>query len=50
MLELLAARYTFLDERLARHYGIDGVRGSYFRRVELPRTARAADCWATAAS
>ena len=35
-LELLAARYTFLDERLARHYGIDGVRGSYFRRVELP--------------
>ena len=25
MLELLAARYTFLDERLARHYGIDGV-------------------------
>jgi hypothetical protein len=35
VLELLAARYTFLDERLARHYGIDGVRGSYFRRVEL---------------
>jgi hypothetical protein len=36
VLELLTARYTFLDERLARHYGIDGVRGSYFRRVELP--------------
>ncbi len=36
VIELLAARYTFLDERLARHYGIDGVRGSYFRRVELP--------------
>ena len=35
VLELLTARYTFLDERLARHYGIDGVRGSYFRRVEL---------------
>lgn len=34
--ELLAARYTFLDERLARHYGVEGVRGSYFRRVELP--------------
>jgi hypothetical protein len=36
VLELLDARYTFLDERLARHYGIDGVRGSYFRQVELP--------------
>jgi hypothetical protein len=35
VLELLSARYTFLDERLARHYGIDGVSGSYFRRVEL---------------
>ncbi len=35
VLELLTARYTFLDERLARHYGIDGVAGSYFRRVEL---------------
>jgi hypothetical protein len=36
VLELLDARHTFLDERLARHYGIAGVRGSYFRRVELP--------------
>jgi len=36
VLELLDARYTFLDERLARHYGVDGVHGSYFRRVELP--------------
>jgi hypothetical protein len=36
VLDLLAARYTFLDERLARHYGVSGVRGSYFRRVELP--------------
>jgi hypothetical protein len=35
VLELLEARYTFLDERLARHYGIDGVHGSYFRRVDL---------------
>ena len=33
--ELIDADYTFVDERLARHYGIDGVRGSYFRRVEL---------------
>lgn len=34
--ELLDAPYTFLNERLARHYGIPDVRGSYFRRVELP--------------
>ncbi|MDT8399685.1 MAG: DUF1592 domain-containing protein [Pseudomonadales bacterium] len=33
--ELLNADYTFLNERLARHYGIADVRGSYFRRVEL---------------
>ena len=35
VLELLDARYTFLNERLAHHYGIPGVRGSYMRRVEL---------------
>jgi hypothetical protein len=34
--ELIDADYSFLDERLARHYGIDGVKGSYFRRVALP--------------
>jgi len=34
--ELLTANYTFLNERLARHYGIPNVRGSYFRRVTLP--------------
>jgi len=34
--ELLDANYTFLNERLAKHYDIEGVRGSYFRRVELP--------------
>jgi len=33
--ELLTANYTFVNERLARHYGIDGVYGSRFRRVEL---------------
>src|SRR4030095_9741409 len=36
-LDLLRANYTFLNERLARHYGIPGVKGSHFRRVELPR-------------
>ena len=35
VLELLTADYTFVNERLARHYGIPGVRGSYFRRVKL---------------
>src|SRR6185437_5789555 len=34
--ELLTADYTFLNERLAKHYGISGVRGSHFRRVQLP--------------
>ena len=34
--ELLNADYTFLDERLAQHYGIPSVHGSYFRRVQLP--------------
>jgi hypothetical protein len=33
--DLLTANYTFLDERLARHYGIPGVKGSQFRRVTL---------------
>ena len=35
MLDLLTADYTFVDERLARHYGIPGVSGSRFRRVAL---------------
>jgi len=34
-LDLLNADYTFLDERLARHYGIKGVYGPQFRKVKL---------------
>jgi len=34
--ELLDANYTFVNERLARHYGIPGVYGTRFRRVTLP--------------
>jgi hypothetical protein len=34
-LELLSADYTFVNERLARHYGIDGVYGDRFRQVKL---------------
>ncbi len=36
VLDLLAADYTFVNERLARHYGIPGIYGSRFRRVALP--------------
>ena len=35
LLELLSANYTFVNERLARHYGIAGVYGDRFRRVTL---------------
>ncbi len=35
-MELLNADYTFVNERLARHYGIPGIYGSRFRRVTLP--------------
>ena len=34
-LDLMTADYTFVNERLARHYGIPGVFGSNFRRVPL---------------
>jgi hypothetical protein len=33
--DLLRADYTFLNERLAEHYGIAGIKGSHFRRVSL---------------
>ncbi|MFP6572686.1 MAG: DUF1592 domain-containing protein [Vicinamibacterales bacterium] len=36
ILELLNADYTFVNERLARHYGIQGIYGSRFRKVTLP--------------
>ena len=36
VLDLLDADYTFLNERLARHYGIPGVYGERFRRVTVP--------------
>jgi hypothetical protein len=37
VLELLTADYTFLNERLAKHYGIPQITGSHFRRVTLPK-------------
>jgi hypothetical protein len=36
VIDLLSANYTFLNERLARHYGIPNVYGSQFRKVVLP--------------
>jgi hypothetical protein len=39
--ELLTANYSFLNERLARFYGIRGVYGSHFRRVPLTDPSRA---------
>ncbi|HUK36240.1 MAG TPA: DUF1592 domain-containing protein, partial [Vicinamibacterales bacterium] len=40
VLDLLTADYTFVNERLARHYGIPGVYGSHFRRVTVDDEAR----------
>ncbi len=36
VLELVTANYTYLNERLAEHYGVPFVKGEHFRRVELP--------------
>ena len=36
VLDLLRADYTYVNEKLARHYGIPGIYGSRFRRVPLP--------------
>ncbi|HJN44918.1 MAG: hypothetical protein CL477_07635 [Acidobacteria bacterium] len=40
VLDLLTASHTFVNERLAKHYGIPNVYGSHFRRVELEDEAR----------
>jgi mono/diheme cytochrome c family protein len=40
VMDLLNADYTFVNERLARHYGIPGIYGSRFRRVQVPNDAR----------
>ncbi len=36
VLDLIEADFTFLNEKLAKYYGIDGVQGKEFRRVQLP--------------
>jgi hypothetical protein len=40
VLDLLTANYTFVNERLARHYGIPDIYGSRFRRVSVTDDAR----------
>ena len=44
VLDLPRANYTFVNERLARHYGLPGVCGSRFGAWRCPRTASAAAC------
>lgn len=41
VLELLTADYTFVNERLARHYGIENIHGNHFRKVEWSDDRRA---------
>jgi hypothetical protein len=40
VLDFLDGRFTYLNEPLAKHYGIDGVKGEQFRRVELTGNQR----------
>jgi hypothetical protein len=41
VLDFLDGKYSFVNERLARHYGLSDVRGSEFRRIELRDDRRA---------
>jgi hypothetical protein len=36
VVDLMTANYTFVNERLAKHYGIPNVEGTYFRRIMFP--------------
>jgi mono/diheme cytochrome c family protein len=40
VVELLTADYTFVNERLARHYGMQGIYGSHFRKVPVAEDSR----------
>jgi hypothetical protein len=40
VMDLLNADYTFVNERLARHYGMPNIYGSRFRRVPVPNESR----------
>ena len=43
--DLLQSNYTFLNQQLARHYGVDNVYGSHFRRVQTDRSGAAGTAW-----
>jgi mono/diheme cytochrome c family protein len=45
VVDLLTADYTFLNERLARHYGISGVVGNQFRKVSLTQNDTEKERW-----
>ncbi len=49
VVDLLKASHTFVNERLALHYGIPDIKGDRFRRVELKQSADG-DCSAKAPS
>jgi mono/diheme cytochrome c family protein len=40
LLDLLTADYSFINERIARHYGIPNITGNHFRRVAMPENRR----------
>lgn len=40
IIELLTADYTFVNERLAKHYGIPNIRGSHYRKIDLAGSGR----------
>jgi hypothetical protein len=40
VVDLLTAKHTFVNQRLAQHYGIQGITGTQFRRIELTDEAR----------
>jgi hypothetical protein len=44
IVDLLNPDFTFVDERLAKHYGFPNIRGSRFRRVALAEGSRAGAC------
>ena len=48
VLDLLTADYSFVNERLAKHYGLANVSGNTFQRVQVPEIGVA--CWGRAAS
>ena len=40
VLDFLTGRFSYVNERLARHYGIPGIKGTAFRKVDLTGTNR----------